>query len=135
MGEDPALEPHGRHHGSGGAPRPTSRAESVPGRGGEPERLWREAVGEQIRRIRTDRAERLTDVAERSGISPQYLSEIERGLKDPSSELLAAVAGALGTNVEGLVRRAYHRAPMIRLAPPAQPSPRHVPAGPVCMAA
>jgi transcriptional regulator with XRE-family HTH domain len=32
--------------------------------------------------------------AARAGISPQYLSEIERGLKDPSSEILAAIAGA-----------------------------------------
>jgi len=102
---------------------------------GETDRLWREVVGEQIRRIRTDRAERLTDVAERSGVSPQYLSEIERGLKDPSSELLAAVAGALGTNIEGLVRRAYPLAPVVRLAVPAPPSVRRVPPGPVCLAA
>ena len=41
----------------------------------------------------------LTDVASRAGVSPQYLSEIERGKKDPSSEMLAAVAGALGRRV------------------------------------
>jgi transcriptional regulator with XRE-family HTH domain len=29
-------------------------------------------------------------------VSPQYLSEVERGLKDPSSEILAAITGALG---------------------------------------
>ena len=32
----------------------------------------------------------------RAGISPQYLSEVERGRKDPSSEVLAAISGALG---------------------------------------
>jgi transcriptional regulator with XRE-family HTH domain len=37
--------------------------------------------------------------AARAGISPQYLSEIERGLKDPSSEILAAIAGALELTV------------------------------------
>ncbi|MGA7149432.1 MAG: helix-turn-helix transcriptional regulator, partial [Microbacterium sp.] len=37
----------------------------------------------------------LADIAERAGVSPQYLSEIERGLKEASSEMIAAVAGAL----------------------------------------
>ncbi|MCR2764140.1 helix-turn-helix domain-containing protein [Microbacterium sp. zg.B48] len=61
----------------------------------EPEPLWRDALGEQLRRIRHDRGERLADTAERAGVSPQYLSEMERGLKEPSSEMIAAVAGAL----------------------------------------
>jgi len=60
-----------------------------------PEPLWREAAGEVLRRARHERGERLADTARRSGVSPQYLSEIERGLKEPSSEMLAAVAGAL----------------------------------------
>ena len=38
-------------------------------------------------------------MAARAGVSPQYLSELERGRKDPSSEMLAAVAGALGCRV------------------------------------
>ncbi|SFR94891.1 Helix-turn-helix domain-containing protein [Microbacterium sp. cf046] len=59
------------------------------------EPLWRDALGDQLRRIRHDRGERLADTAERAGVSPQYLSEIERGLKEPSSEMIAAVAGAL----------------------------------------
>ena len=61
----------------------------------QPEPLWREALGERLRDIRHDRGERLADTAERAGVSPQYLSEIERGLKEPSSEMIAAVAGAL----------------------------------------
>ncbi|WP_375001619.1 helix-turn-helix domain-containing protein [Aeromicrobium sp. CTD01-1L150] len=60
-----------------------------------PEPLWREAVGEQLRRRRHEHRRTLGEVAERAGISTQYLSEIERGLKDPSSEILAAVTGAL----------------------------------------
>ncbi|MET0782007.1 MAG: helix-turn-helix transcriptional regulator [Microbacterium sp.] len=70
-------------------PMPTKR----PARAPEP--LWRDALGEQLRRIRHDRGERLADTAERAGVSPQYLSEMERGLKEPSSEMIAAVAGAL----------------------------------------
>ncbi|WFR71823.1 helix-turn-helix transcriptional regulator [Prescottella defluvii] len=103
---------------------------------GEPQRLWREVVGEQIRQIRTDHAERLTDVASRAGVSPQYLSEIERGMKDPSSEVLAAVAGALGTSVEGLARRAYRLAPVLPLSAAASFAGGHrTAAGPVLLAA
>lgn len=58
-----------------------------------PEPLWRELVGAELHRERVDRGERLVDVAERAGVSMQYLSEIERGLKDPSSEMLQAIAG------------------------------------------
>ena len=64
-----------------------------------PEPLWRELVGAQLHRERTARGERLVDVAERAGVSMQYLSEIERGLKDPSSEMLHAIAGALDLSV------------------------------------
>jgi DNA-binding XRE family transcriptional regulator len=68
---------------------PPSRSRSS----GEP--LWRDALGDCLRDLRHDRGEKLTDTAGRAGISPQYLSEIERGMKDPSSEMIAAVAGAL----------------------------------------
>jgi transcriptional regulator with XRE-family HTH domain len=64
-----------------------------------PEPLWREAVGARLRRLRQRRGRTLVEVARLAGISPQYLSEIERGLKDPSSEILAAVSGALGVAV------------------------------------
>jgi transcriptional regulator with XRE-family HTH domain len=101
-----------------------------------PERLWRDVVGEEIRRMRTARSERLADVARRAGISPQYLSEIERGVKDPSSESLAAVAGALGTTVEGLAQRAYRLAPVVPLHAARRPSVGSTaPRGPVCLAA
>lgn len=53
-------------------------------------------LGESLRERRTDSGETLNEVAVRAGVSPQYLSEIERGLKEPSSEIIAAVGGALG---------------------------------------
>ncbi len=74
---------------------PTKPSPPAPRAPREPEPLWRDALGEQLRRLRHDRGERLADTAERAGVSPQYLSEIERGLKEPSSEMIAAVAGAL----------------------------------------
>ncbi|MGN8551548.1 UNVERIFIED_CONTAM: helix-turn-helix domain-containing protein [Microbacterium sp. SLM126] len=76
-------------------PLPTKPAPRSPRSPREPEPLWRDALGDQLRRLRHDRGERLADTAERAGVSPQYLSEIERGLKEPSSEMIAAVAGAL----------------------------------------
>lgn len=59
------------------------------------EPLWREATGDVLRARRHERGEKLSETAGRAGISTQYLSEIERGLKDPSSEVLSAVVGAL----------------------------------------
>jgi transcriptional regulator with XRE-family HTH domain len=65
----------------------------------QPEPLWRDALGDRLRRIRHERGERLADTAERAGVSPQYLSEMERGRKEPSSEMIAAVAGALEVTI------------------------------------
>jgi transcriptional regulator with XRE-family HTH domain len=74
-----------------------------------PEPLWRQAVGEQLRQERSGRGERLADVAGRANLSTQYLSELERGLKEPSSEVLAALAGALQLSVADLTSRAIAR--------------------------
>ena len=75
----------------------------VPAPEREPEPLWREALGRSLRATREERGGRLVDVAERAGISPQYLSEIERGRKEPSSEMIAAVTGALGVDLADLL--------------------------------
>ena len=96
------LRPRGQRTS---APRHPDLTRSAPRRPA-PDRLWREVLGEEIRRHRTARKERLRDAADRAGISPQYLSELERGLKDPSSEMLEAVAGALGKSSFELTRSA-----------------------------
>ena len=95
----------------------------------QPEPLWRVVLGEQLRAERTDRDERISDVAGRAGVAPQYLSELERGLKDPSSEVLSAVSGALGLSVLELTRRVGGRL----TAAPATGHCGH--SGPVCLAA
>ena len=41
----------------------------------------------------------LAQVAERAGMSVQYLSEVERGRKEASSEMLAAACGSLGLSL------------------------------------
>lgn len=71
-----------------------------------PEPLWRELVGRELHRERSRRGERLVDVAGRAGVSVTYLSEVERGLKDPSSEMLHAIAGALDLGVREIATRA-----------------------------
>ena len=71
----------------------------------QPEPLWREVLGSRLRALRAERAETLAETAERAGISPQYLSEIERGRKEPSSEMIAALAGALGTTLTVLTEQ------------------------------
>src|SRR3954452_17689084 len=93
-----------------------------------PEPLWREALGEQLRAERVRRDERILDVAERAGVAPQYLSELERGRKDPSSEVLSAVAGALGLTVAQLTGRIGQRLARVTAA-------RGSLRGPVCLAA
>lgn len=68
------------------------------------ELLWREALGTVLRRVRTEQQRILTDIAAEAGVSPQYLSEIERGRKEASSEILAAVSGALGLSLLQVTR-------------------------------
>ena len=59
-------------------------------------------LGHRLRALRLDQRETLSETAGRAGISPQYLSEVERGRKEPSSEMIAALAGALGTTLTEL---------------------------------
>ena len=73
-------------------------------RAASPEPLWRELLGERLRTLRLEQGQKLTDTASRAGISPQYLSEMERGRKDASSEMISAVAGALDTSLLELAR-------------------------------
>ncbi|GAB3263863.1 helix-turn-helix domain-containing protein [Nocardioides dilutus] len=98
-------------------PFPTPDPERTP----EPEPLWREAVGRELREERCAVGRTLADVAEQAGVSTQYLSEIERGRKEPSSEVLQAVAGALGLRLLDLTARVARRLGQVR--------------GPVCLAA
>jgi transcriptional regulator with XRE-family HTH domain len=67
--------------------------------------LWRDVLGRRLRALRLDQQETISETAGRAGISPQYLSEIERGRKEPSSEMIAALAGALGTTLTGLTEQ------------------------------
>ena len=69
------------------------------------EPLWREVLGRRLRALRQEQQETLAETAARAGLSPQYLSEIERGRKEPSSEMIAALAGALGVTLIDLTEQ------------------------------
>ncbi|GAA4426329.1 hypothetical protein GCM10023169_24970 [Georgenia halophila] len=89
------------------------------------EPLWRELLGEKLRDLRLAQGRTLTETAEDAGMSPQYLSEVERGRKEPSSEMIAAVARALGTTLLDLtdhvsVELRSQQAPAMRAPAPPQ---------------
>ena len=74
-----------------------------------PKPLWRHVLGEVLRGERLNQERILTEVAATAGVSPQYLSEIERGRKEPSSEILGSVAEALGLELFDVVHRVGER--------------------------
>lgn len=94
-----------------------------------PEPLWRRLVGDELRRRRLAQGRTLADVAARAGVSTQYLSEVERGRKEPSSEILAAVSAALGMTLLDLTGGVTST-----LAAATGMSNRTGPAGPTCLA-
>ena len=59
----------------------------------------RRTLGEVLRGLRESTRRTLTEVAGEAGVSPAHLSEVERGLKDISTDLLVAVTHALGVAV------------------------------------
>ncbi|MEU0844222.1 helix-turn-helix transcriptional regulator [Streptomyces sp. NPDC005962] len=77
------------------------------------EPLWRDVVGDVLRRERRAQRRTLKDVADAARISMPYLSELERGRKEASSEVLAAAARALGLGLADLL--ALAQAEIIRL--------------------
>lgn len=66
--------------------------------------LFREVLGEVIRSLRTERKETLHDMAEKTGVSLGYLSEVERGKKEASSEVMESISMALGLRLSDTLR-------------------------------
>lgn len=57
--------------------------------------VLRQVVGETLRGLRMRQRRTLREVSATARVSLGYLSEVERGQKEPSSELLAAICSAL----------------------------------------
>ena len=101
--------------------------------------LVREVVGDVLRRARTSQGRTLREVSDSARVSLGYLSEVERGRKEPSSELLNAICDALEVPLSAVLTDAGERMareervalqrPVVprvagRAAPPSTPAPR-----------
>jgi transcriptional regulator with XRE-family HTH domain len=65
-----------------------------------------EALGAYIRARRVAAGLSLRDLAERTDVSNAYLSQVERGMHEPSLSVLRSVARALGVSLDALLARA-----------------------------
>ena len=66
--------------------------------------LLRQLLGDVLRRLRLRQGRTLREVSASARVSLGYLSEVERGQKEASSELLAAICGALNTPLSHVFR-------------------------------
>jgi transcriptional regulator with XRE-family HTH domain len=101
--------------------------------------LLRRLLGDVLRRHRIRQSRTLRDVSTSAGVSLGYLSEVERGRKEASSELLAAICGALAVSLSDVLREVSEdlarEERRVRLAPvgfaatatPRSPMPMPVP--------
>ncbi len=79
---------------------------TVIGPGGRDQRrrpLLRTMVGDVLRRNRREQGRTLADVARAAKVSMPYLSEVERGRKEASSEVLAAICDSLHIDLSDLL--------------------------------
>ncbi|MGW4499225.1 helix-turn-helix domain-containing protein [Micromonospora sp. NPDC004336] len=84
--------------------------------------LLRRVIGGVLRRLRLRQGRTLREVAEAAGVSVPYLSEVERGRKEASSEVLAAICRALGIHLSDLLEEA--RDDLRRVEPRIPAAPR-----------
>lgn len=72
--------------------------------------VLREIIGRELRRLRRDQGRTLREVSDAAQVSLGYLSEVERGQKEASSELLAAICGALSAPLSQVLAAASNDA-------------------------
>ena len=75
--------------------------------------LVRQEIGDVLRDFRLQKAMTLRQVASRASVALGYLSEVERGQKEASSEILASVADALETPISVIMREVGDRLAVI----------------------
>jgi len=71
--------------------------------------LVREVIGDVLRRARVSQGRTLREVSDSARVSLGYLSEVERGRKEPSSELLNAICDALEVPLSSVLTDAGER--------------------------
>jgi transcriptional regulator with XRE-family HTH domain len=77
--------------------------------GGSEMILVRQEIGDVLRDFRLQKGRTLRQVASKASVALGYLSEVERGQKEASSEILASVADALETPVSVIMREVGDR--------------------------
>lgn len=87
-------------------PRPTSAAAQ---KGQRSMVLFRQELGDVLRDVRRHQGKTLRQVSADARVSLGYLSEIERGQKEASSELLASITDALGYPMSIILRSVADR--------------------------
>ena len=75
--------------------------------------LVRQELGDVLRDFRLQKGRTLRQVASKASVALGYLSEVERGQKEASSEILASVAEALDTPVSVIMREVGDRLAVI----------------------
>lgn len=123
MGRGPAPRPVGTVRGirpavSDPAPQHRTKLESAQppapmappiAKGGRPMVVFRQELGDVLRDARRTQGRTLRQVSSDARVSLGYLSEIERGQKEASSELLASVTEALGLPLSFVLREVSDR--------------------------
>ncbi|WP_308491364.1 helix-turn-helix domain-containing protein [Microbacterium terrisoli] len=71
--------------------------------------LVRQEIGDVLRDFRQQKGDTLRQVAGRASVALGYLSEVERGQKEASSEILASVADALDVPISTIMREVSDR--------------------------
>ncbi|RFA08922.1 transcriptional regulator [Subtercola boreus] len=75
--------------------------------------LVRQEIGDVLRDFRLQKGRTLRQVASKASVALGYLSEVERGQKEASSEILASVAEALDTPISVIMREVGDRLAVI----------------------
>ena len=79
--------------------------------------MLREVLGSELRRVRSAQGRTLRDVSSSAAVSMGYLSEVERGEKEASSELLLSICGALHVSLSDLLLTVADRVSEIETPP------------------
>jgi transcriptional regulator with XRE-family HTH domain len=83
--------------------------------------LIRQEIGDVLRDFRTQKGQTLRQVAARANVALGYLSEVERGQKEASSEILASLAEALEVSVSRILREVSDRLALVEGIPDSVP--------------
>ena len=92
--------------------------------------LVRELIGESLREERVSQGKTLREISKSARVSLGYLSEVERGQKEASSELLASICSALDLPLSVVLNVVSEKMAFHELWSPTSALPRCAPSAP-----